>query len=70
MTIGDVEGLNLRDEPGLNTRVIALLPNGTRLRKLEGPRSVDGVPWVRVRGEIDGRQVEGWVSQLYVRSEG
>lgn len=70
VTIGDVEGLNLRDEPGLNTRVIALLPNGTRLRKLEGPRSVDGVPWVRVRGEIDGRQVEGWVSQLYVRSEG
>lgn len=70
VTIGDVEGLNLRDEPGLNTRVIALLPNGTRVRKLEGPRSVDGVPWVRVRSEIDGRQVEGWVSQLYVRSEG
>ncbi len=70
VTIGDVEGLNLRDEPGLNTRVIALLPNGTRVRKLEGPRNVDGVPWVRVRGDLDGRQVEGWVSQLYVRSEG
>jgi serine/threonine protein kinase len=70
VTIGDVEGLNLRNEPGLNTRVIALLPNGTRVRKLEGPRNIDGVPWVRVRGEIDGRQVEGWVSQLYVRSEG
>ncbi len=70
VTIGDVEGLNLRDAPGLSTRVIALLPNGTRVRKLEGPRSVDGVPWVRVRGEIDGRPVEGWVSQLFVRSEG
>ncbi|MCS7288093.1 MAG: serine/threonine protein kinase [Roseiflexus sp.] len=70
VTIGDVEGLNLRDAPGLNTRVIALLPNGTRVRKLEGPRIVDGVPWVRVRGEINGRQIEGWVSQLYVRSEG
>ncbi|GIW00584.1 serine/threonine protein kinase [Roseiflexus sp.] len=70
VTIGDVEGLNLRDEPGLNTRVIALLPNGTRVRKLEGPRNVDNVPWVRVRGEINGRPVEGWVSQLYVRSDG
>ncbi|MDW8213707.1 MAG: SH3 domain-containing protein, partial [Roseiflexaceae bacterium] len=69
VTIGDVEGLNLRDEPGLNTRVIGLLPNGTRLRKLEGPRIVDGVPWVRVRGEINGQRVEGWVSELYVRSE-
>jgi serine/threonine protein kinase len=70
VTIGDVEGLNLRNEPGLNTRVIALLPNGTRVRKLEGPRIVDHVPWVRVRGEINGQPVEGWVSQLYVRSEG
>lgn len=70
VTIGDVEGLNLRNEPGLNTRVIGLLPNGTRVRKLEGPRVVDGVPWVRVRGELNGQRVEGWVSQLYVRSEG
>lgn len=70
VTIGDVEGLNLRNEPGLNTRVIGLLPNGTRVRKLEGPRIVDGVPWVRVRGEINGQRVEGWVSELYVRSEG
>lgn len=70
VTIGDVEGLNLRDEPGLNTRIIDLLPNGTRVRKLEGPRIVDNLPWVRVRGEINGRPVEGWVSQLFVRAEG
>jgi serine/threonine protein kinase len=69
VTIGDVEGLNLRAEPGLNTRIIGLLPNGTRVRKLEGPRTVDNVPWVRVRGEINGQPVEGWVSQLFVRTE-
>ena len=69
VTIGDVEGLNLRAEPGLNTRIIGLLPNGTRVRKLEGPRIVDNVPWVRVRGEINGQPVEGWVSQLFVRAE-
>jgi len=69
VTIGDVEGLNLRAEPGLNTRIIGLLPNGTRVRKLEGPRIVDNVPWVRVRGEINGQPVEGWVSQLFVRTE-
>ena len=68
VTIGDVEGLNLRAEPGLNTRIIGLLPNGTRVRKLEGPRIVDNVPWVRVRGEINGQPVEGWVSQLFVRT--
>ncbi|MGQ9827966.1 MAG: protein kinase domain-containing protein [Roseiflexus sp.] len=70
VTIGDIEGLNLRAEPGLNTRIIGLLPNGTRVRKLEGPRIVDEVPWVRVRGEINGQQVEGWVSQSFVRAEG
>lgn len=69
VTIGDVEGLNLRDGPGLGSQVIGLLPNGARVRKLDGPRIVDDVPWVLVRSELNGRQVEGWVSQYYVRAE-
>lgn len=69
VTIGGVEGLNLRDAPGLGSQVVALLPNGARVRRLEGPRTVDGVPWLRVRAELDGRAIEGWASATYLRAE-
>lgn len=60
-------GLNIRDEPDLTqSTVIDVLPNSTRVRRLEGPTTVDGVPWVRVRAEIDGRTVEGWVSANFL----
>ncbi len=69
VTIGDIEGLNLRESPGLQTRVIGLLPNGARVRRLEGPRVVDNVSWIKVRAEVDGRPVDGWVSATFVRPE-
>jgi hypothetical protein len=67
VSIRDAEGLNLRSEPGLQTEVIALLPNGAQVRKLSDERNVDGVGWVRVRASISGREIEGWVSARYVR---
>lgn len=63
------EGLNLRNAPGLQTQVIGLLPNGAHLRKVDGPQVVDNVPWVLVRAKLDDREVEGWVSAHFVRSE-
>ncbi|MEN9935379.1 MAG: hypothetical protein RLZZ387_1958 [Chloroflexota bacterium] len=69
VSIGDIEGLNLRDRPGLQSNVIGLLPNGARVRKLGGPETADGVSWVRVRAEVDGRATEGWVSATFVRPE-
>jgi hypothetical protein len=63
------EGLNLRSAPGLKTQVIGLLPNGARVRRLEGPRSVDGVPWLRVRAKLPDGEREGWVSALFVKPE-
>jgi serine/threonine protein kinase len=63
------EGLNLRDAPGLNTNIIGLLPNRSRVRKLEGPRTVDGVPWLRVRAKLAEGDREGWVSALFVKPE-
>jgi hypothetical protein len=63
------EGLNLRDEPGLSTDVIAVLPNGTRVEKLEGPITVDTVPWVRIQAEHNGEQVEGWMSRNFLLEE-
>ncbi len=56
------EGLNLRDEPGLSTNVVAIVPNGTPVRKLEGPQIIDNVPWVRVRIDSDVQPNEGWMS--------
>jgi len=67
VSIPDSEGLNLRDGPGLTTGIITLLPNGTRVKRVDGPRVVDGVPWMQVRARIDGRDIEGWVSANYVK---
>jgi serine/threonine protein kinase len=63
------EGLNLRDEPGLSTEVIAVVPNGAQVEKLEGPITVDNVPWVRIQTEQDGEQLEGWMSRNFLLSE-
>jgi eukaryotic-like serine/threonine-protein kinase len=67
ITITGDEGLNLRDAPGLGSRVVTLLPNGTRVRRIDGPQIVDGVAWLKVRTRINDQDVEGWVSANYVR---
>jgi hypothetical protein len=69
VTIGDIEGLNLRDAPSLRSNVIGLLPNGARVRKIGGPRTADDVPWLMVRAEVDGQVMEGWVSANFVRPQ-
>ncbi|NJO07488.1 MAG: SH3 domain-containing protein, partial [Chloroflexaceae bacterium] len=70
VNISSVEGLNVRDAPGLSTNVIATVPSGTRVRKLEGPTVVDDVPWVRGRIDREGAQpLEGWMSQNFLEQE-
>jgi hypothetical protein len=63
------EGLNLRAAPGLNVQVIALLPNTTRVRVLDGPKVVDDVPWMHIRATLGGRDVEGWASVNFLKPE-
>jgi serine/threonine protein kinase len=65
----NIEDLNLRDGAGVNTTVMRTVPLGTRVEQLEGPVDVDGVPWVRVRGEAGGEAFEGWMSLKYLREE-
>ena len=67
-TVNIVEGLNLRREPDANsaTNIIAVVPNGAAVRKLEGPRIEGNIPWLRVRAEVNGRQIEGWMSMNYL----
>jgi uncharacterized protein YgiM (DUF1202 family) len=61
------DGLNFRSAPGLESSIITLLPNGSRVRYLDGPKVVDDVPWVQVRARINNQNVEGWVSANFVR---
>jgi serine/threonine protein kinase len=67
LVVDSAVGLRVRAAPGLQTAVIDVLPNGARVRKLEGPVEVDSVPWLRVRARVDGRIVEGWVSGNFVK---
>jgi len=51
--------LRLRSAPGLNQETLGTLEDGTHLTVLEGPESVDGYEWWKVRA-ADGRQ--GWAA--------
>jgi hypothetical protein len=46
-----------------------VVPNGTPVVRLEGPQVEDNIPWLRVRAEVGGRRVEGWMSMNYLRPE-
>lgn len=60
-TVSGTEGsqLRLRSAPGLDQETLGTLEDGTHLIVLEGPESVDGHEWWKVRAD-DGRQ--GWVA--------
>ncbi|NCC30842.1 MAG: ligand-binding protein SH3, partial [Chloroflexia bacterium] len=64
-------GLNLRRTPDANsnTNVITVIPKGTRVRKLEGPRQTGNTTWLRVRVELEGGPREGWVSLEYLQPQ-
>lgn len=67
LIVNIVEGLNLRDAPGLDSNVLVTIPNGAPVQKLAGPTNVDNIPWLRVRAEFDGRVIEGWMSENYLK---
>lgn len=58
---GRRDTLRLRNAPGLEARVVTQLPNGTRVRVLDGPQRVDDFIWWQVRtpeGNV------GWVAEI------
>lgn len=65
------EGLNLRREPDATDpgNIITVVPNGTPVRKLEGPRVSGNISWLRVRVTVEGQEVEGWMSLNYLRKK-
>src|SRR5262245_46428045 len=54
--------LNVRAEPSKNAAVVTTLPEGTRVRLLEGPKSADGESWWRLSRE-DSTTSLGWAVQ-------
>jgi uncharacterized protein YgiM (DUF1202 family) len=57
------DGLNLRDAPGLDSRVIAELDDGDRLEGTGRTETADGRDWTEVR--VGGQT--GWVASQFVR---
>ena len=57
------DGLNLRDAPGLDSRVIAELDDGDRLAGTGRTETADGRDWTEVR--VGGQT--GWVASEFVR---
>ncbi len=58
--------VNLRAEPSVNARLLARMPNGTRLQSL-GCREVEGERWCRVE---PAEGPPGWVSARFLRAPG
>jgi len=55
--------LNLRVDTGINARRLAVVPAGAQVTAT-GVRRGD---WWQVKTEVDGRQLSGWASSLWLR---
>lgn len=58
--------LNVRSAPSITADIVDRLPDGTRLRLLEGPRSGDNFAWWRVAREGENVTL-GWVVSDYLQ---
>lgn len=57
--------LRLRASPGMQADTVTRVTEGTLMRIVEGPRTVDGLVWWKVR---DPQSNEGWAAQRFLRS--
>lgn len=71
-TVYSVVPTNLRRAPGFTDTaaddILAELPINQEVTLMDGPRTVDGLIWWRIRTLDDGTLVEGWVPQAGYRS--
>lgn len=56
-------GVNLRSEPGLESNVVTVVPEETRVTILGDTRSMDGFTWYMI-ATPDG--IEGWVASTFL----
>ena len=59
VTNEDPQPLNIRSEPGLGSRIVAVLRSLDIFFVIDGPRCADDYTWFKVR--VD--DVEGWVAE-------
>jgi len=62
--VGTGDCLNVRQEPGLSTEIVACAADGVLLRDTGETREVDGAIWLRV---VTPASVEGWASTQYLQ---
>lgn len=56
-------GLNVRESPDVNAKVVAALADGARLIVIEGPVTQGEFTWWRV----EGQGIKGWCVQRYLK---
>ena len=62
----DTDALNLRDKPGIDSRVKAVLWTGTTGAVIEGPVSQDNYNWYQIETSDDA----GWVVETFLSASG
>jgi uncharacterized protein YgiM (DUF1202 family) len=63
-TVNTTDELNLRSDAGTDGTVREVLPKGTELTIVQGPRSDDGLEWYQVTVVDSG--AKGWVAADYI----
>ena len=58
------DGIYLRESPGVDGKVIALLNKGNKVFLSGEAENVDGLTWIRVLQSPHG---EGWIAQKYIQ---
>ena len=59
------QGLSFRKDPGLQGQRLKYLPEGTVLRVVDGPTTVDGLKWWKLQSRTDANDV-GWAAGDYL----
>jgi 3D (Asp-Asp-Asp) domain-containing protein len=55
-------GLRIRSAPGIGSKVLATVTDGSRLQILDGPEAADGLEWYKVKSESN----TGWSNAKYL----
>jgi len=59
------QGLSFRKDPGLQGQRLKYLPEGTVLRVIDGPTTVDGLKWWKMQLKTDANDI-GWAAADYL----
>lgn len=68
------QGMNLRDQPSINGRIVGSLPQGYQVTVAEGERTVGAIAWREMwgywdgrslnnKGEPDWRELRAWIAE-------